>query len=86
MALHVDAMRAALDLTYAATLNAEQWQELQNSPEFAVRNVHFRDTLHDGQMTFDYRLREGVVDTTNALRVMALAGIPVRMDGEAQAG
>jgi DNA mismatch repair ATPase MutS len=50
---------------------------LANSPELAVRNVHFRDTLRDGQMSFDYRLREGVVDTTNALRVLRQAGIPV---------
>jgi hypothetical protein len=51
-----------------------------------VHNVHFRDTVVEGQMRFDYRLREGVVDTTNALRVMALAGIPVRLEGEAQTG
>jgi DNA mismatch repair ATPase MutS len=51
-----------------------------------VHNVHFRDTVVEGQMHFDYRLREGVVDTTNALRVMALAGIPVRLEGEAQTG
>jgi len=50
---------------------------LEGSKEFSVRNVHFRDLLTDGQMTFDYRLREGVVDTTNALRVLRQAGIPV---------
>ncbi|MBZ4398680.1 DNA mismatch repair protein MutS [Myxococcus sp. AS-1-15] len=42
-----------------------------------VRNVHFRDHLEEGQMVFDYTLREGVVDTTNALRVLRLAGVPV---------
>jgi DNA mismatch repair ATPase MutS len=42
-----------------------------------VRNVHFRDQVHDGQMTFDYRLREGVVETTNALEVLRRAGVPV---------
>lgn len=50
---------------------------LADATEFRVRNVHFRDTLSDGQMTFDYRLRDGVVDTTNALRVLRQAGIPV---------
>jgi len=50
---------------------------LAGSPEFGVRNVHFRDTLQAGQMFFDYRLRDGVVDTTNALRVLRQAGIPV---------
>ncbi|AGC46910.1 MutS domain-containing protein [Myxococcus stipitatus DSM 14675] len=42
-----------------------------------VLNVHFRDHLEDGKMVFDYTLREGVVDTTNALRVLRLAGVPV---------
>ncbi|MEN9799155.1 MAG: hypothetical protein RL653_2851, partial [Pseudomonadota bacterium] len=50
---------------------------LAEDPAYKVRNVHFRDEVVDGQMRFDYRLREGVVDTTNALRVMRLAGIPV---------
>lgn len=43
-----------------------------------VRNVHFRDVLVEGRMSFDYRMREGVVETTNALRVLAEAGVPVR--------
>jgi len=50
---------------------------LSDEPGSRVRNVHFRDEVVLGQMTFDYRLRDGVVDTTNALRVMRLAGIPV---------
>jgi len=50
---------------------------LSEEPGSRVRNVHFRDEVVNGQMTFDYRLRDGVVDTTNALRVMRLAGVPV---------
>ena len=42
-----------------------------------VRNVHFRDHLEGEEMRFDYRLREGVVETTNALRVLRLAGVPI---------
>lgn len=42
-----------------------------------VRNVHFRDSLEAGEMVFDYQLRDGVVDTTNALRLLERAGIPV---------
>ncbi|WP_224243810.1 MutS-related protein [Hyalangium gracile] len=42
-----------------------------------VVNVHFRDHLEDGKMVFDYKLRPGVVDTTNALRVLRMAGVPV---------
>jgi hypothetical protein len=42
-----------------------------------VHNYHFADEVHDGQMTFDYRLRAGPCPTTNALRIMALEGLPV---------
>jgi hypothetical protein len=42
-----------------------------------VRLVHFRETVEDGKMTFDYRLREGPVKAGNALRVMHLAGLDV---------
>ncbi|HYO73143.1 MAG TPA: hypothetical protein VEU33_44475, partial [Archangium sp.] len=38
---------------------------------------HFRDHLENGKMVFDYQLRPGVVDTTNALRVLRMAGVPV---------
>lgn len=43
-----------------------------------VRNVHFTDVLLDDEMVFDYRLREGVVRTSNALRLLQLAGIDLR--------
>ncbi len=42
-----------------------------------VVNMHFRDHLENGKMVFDYQLRAGVVDTTNALRVLRMAGVPV---------
>jgi hypothetical protein len=50
---------------------------LADEPGLRVVNVHFRDHLEDGKMLFDYRLRPGVVDTTNALRVLRMAGVPV---------
>ena len=40
-------------------------------------NYHFSDSVDSGELTFDYRLRSGVSPTTNALRIMALAGLPV---------
>ncbi|MDC0707690.1 DNA mismatch repair protein MutS [Stigmatella sp. ncwal1] len=46
-------------------------------PGTHVVNVHFREHLEDGKMVFDYRLRLGVVDTTNALWVLHLAGVPI---------
>ena len=40
-----------------------------------ARNVHFRDTLAGGRMTFDHTLRDGVVPRSNALELMRLVGI-----------
>lgn len=40
--------------------------------------VHFRETVHPGQepaLTFDYRLRDGVATSTNALRLMEIVGL-----------
>lgn len=40
-----------------------------------IHNVHFRESILDGRMSFDYRLREGVLESGNALRVLKEAGI-----------
>ena len=42
-----------------------------------IRNLHFREEINDGRMVFDYRLRPGPCPTTNALKIMRLAGLPV---------
>lgn len=42
-----------------------------------ITNFHFREDVVDGQMVFDYALREGPSPTTNALKIMALEGLPV---------
>lgn len=46
-----------------------------------VRNVHFREQVEEVEgvetMTFDYRLREGVVTSSNALRLMRIVGLDV---------
>jgi hypothetical protein len=54
--------------------------DLEEEQPDKVHNVHFTDTMHDGEMVFDYRLRDGVVLTSNALRILALAGIDVPDD------
>jgi len=44
----------------------------------SARPVYFRETLDpdgDPVMTFDYRLREGIAPTTNALELLALVGL-----------
>jgi DNA mismatch repair ATPase MutS len=42
-----------------------------------LRNVHFEDQLHAGRMTFDFKLRDGVVTKSNALELMRSIGLEV---------
>lgn len=42
-----------------------------------IRNMHFREDVREGKMVFDYRLHPGPCPTTNALKIMALEGLPV---------
>jgi hypothetical protein len=42
-------------------------------------NVHFADHFEDGVMTFDYRLRPGVVRHSNALALMRAVGLDVEV-------
>ena len=43
----------------------------------SLRNVHFRDDLANGEIQFDYRLREGTVTRSNALDLMRQVGLDV---------
>jgi ABC-type multidrug transport system fused ATPase/permease subunit len=56
--------------------------ELADEPEMMsiAKLVHFRETIRpdaqgDEQMTFDYKMREGVSPTTNALRLLEIVGL-----------
>jgi DNA mismatch repair ATPase MutS len=40
-------------------------------------NVHFADDLENGRMHFDYRIRPGVVQKSNALELMRSVGLDV---------
>ena len=42
-----------------------------------LRNVHFQDALANGRMTFDYKLRDGVVTKSNGLELMRSIGLDV---------
>src|SRR5262245_9989882 len=46
-----------------------------DDPDARAVNVHFADRLEDGQMLFDYRMRPGVVRTSNALALMRTLGL-----------
>jgi DNA mismatch repair ATPase MutS len=40
-------------------------------------NAHFEDHLENGKLVFDYRLRPGIVQTSNALDLMRSIGLDV---------
>ena len=42
-----------------------------------VRNVHFEDQIVNGEMSFDYKLRDGIVPKSNALDLMRWIGLKV---------
>lgn len=58
-----------------ATHDLELTQIAEGNP--LVRNMHFRETIEEGEMHFSYRLLDGPSPTTNALHIMALEGLPV---------
>ena len=43
----------------------------------ALRNVHFEDHLIDGKLSFDFRLRDGVVTKSNGIELMRAIGLDV---------
>jgi DNA mismatch repair ATPase MutS len=40
-------------------------------------NVHFEDHMEDGRISFDYKMRPGVVERSNALELMRAVGLSV---------
>jgi len=51
--------------------------DLASESRGRIRNVHFEEIIREGRMAFDYKLKPGVVTTTNALRLMRLVGLDV---------
>jgi hypothetical protein len=51
--------------------------EIADALDPLALNVHFEDRLDDGKMLFDYRLREGLVEKSNALDLMRGLGLDV---------
>ncbi len=45
-----------------------------------VTQVHFRESVENNQMTFDYKLRPGPVTEGNALRLMRTVGLEVPLE------
>jgi DNA mismatch repair ATPase MutS len=51
--------------------------DLEHELEGDVKNVHFEEQVEGEVMSFDYKLREGVVQSSNALRLMKIVGLDV---------
>ena len=51
--------------------------EIADRMSSRARNVHFEDQLIDGRMTFDYQMRPGIVQKSNALSLMRSLGLDV---------
>lgn len=51
--------------------------DLEDEMPTAVKNVHFEEQVENDTMTFDYQLRQGIVQSSNALRLMKMVGLDV---------
>ena len=51
--------------------------ELEKETNGSIKNYHFEEQYKDNAISFDYRLREGVSTTRNALYLIRMAGIEI---------
>jgi DNA mismatch repair ATPase MutS len=51
--------------------------EMEGMPAGAMRNMHFQDQIVEGQMRFDFTLREGMAMKSNGVELMRLIGLKV---------
>jgi hypothetical protein len=70
-------------LLYAAAIGVMTTHDLNIASEEPLKSsavlVHFTETVDDrGNMAFDYRLREGLATSRNALRLMQMIGISLK--------
>jgi hypothetical protein len=68
----VDACAVGLITTHDLSLT-----EIADALGSKAMNVHFEDRLDDGKIVFDYQLRPGVVQKSNALALMRSIGLKV---------
>ena len=66
--------RGAIGLVTTHDLALTQIAEAMGS---RAANCHFEDHLEDGKISFDYKLRPGVVQRSNALELMRAVGLKV---------
>jgi len=66
--------RGAIGLVTTHDLALAEDAEL---PRGALKNVHFQDELHDGTLSFDFKLRDGIVTKSNGVELMRAIGLDV---------
>ncbi len=71
-------------LVVMATHDRSLTELVTKGREPGIANYHLRDEVRDGVMTFDYRLREGVTPTRNAIRVLERQEYPAEIVAEAR--
>ncbi len=75
--------RVLAHLIHEGAIGAVSTHDLQLAADPALakasRAVHFRETIHNEagrqEMTFDYKLREGLATTSNALKLLEMVGL-----------
>ena len=67
-----DQNRIALVTTHDLALT-----EMATPADGRMANVHFEDRIEEGRMVFDYRMRTGIVERSNALALMRAVGLKV---------
>ncbi len=71
-------IRSLLDRNGVGLVTTHDLELVQLADERpGIENLHFRESVVDHRMIFDYRLRPGPCPTTNALKIMELEGLPV---------
>ena len=61
---------------FVTTHDLELTQIADANPQ--AHNYHFKDEARDNQMFFSYQLQDGPSPTTNALKIMKQAGLPIQ--------
>jgi hypothetical protein len=76
----VAARRVIMHLIDAGAIGAATTHDLELAVEPGIAEatvlVHFQEQFEAEQLTFDYRLRDGLATSTNALILMRLVGLP----------
>ena len=77
-------LRTTGALVLTATHDRNLTRLVTEDAEPGIANYHLRDQIKDGAMFFDYRLREGVTPTRNAVRVLEKQEYPEEIIREAR--